>query len=145
VLILSHVHVSFSSRNKMIFQHEWETFEDTRGNIKLVNTKLTTQTVLVTRHRTKIYKTKTQRRKLKRWATRTPPTNGVNSGDLEEKAVPVYYKTQSASRHVTPLGHIILIQSQPVFALTPLCCLAKKVNILFTWVFSFLYHPLVLI
>ena len=48
---------------------------------------------MVTRHRTKIYKTKTQRRKLKRCATRTPPTNGVNSGDLEEKAVPVYYKT----------------------------------------------------
>ena len=28
-------------------------------------------------------------------------------------------KLQSADRHVAPLGHIILILSQPVFALTP--------------------------
>ena len=28
-------------------------------------------------------------------------------------------KQQSADRHVAPLGHIILIPSQPVFALTP--------------------------
>jgi hypothetical protein len=28
-------------------------------------------------------------------------------------------KQQSASRHVAPLGHIILIPSQPVFALSP--------------------------
>ena len=28
-------------------------------------------------------------------------------------------KQQSANRHVAPLGHIILIPSQPVFALTP--------------------------
>jgi hypothetical protein len=28
-------------------------------------------------------------------------------------------KQQSMSRHVAPLGHIILITSQPVFALTP--------------------------
>jgi hypothetical protein len=28
-------------------------------------------------------------------------------------------KQQSADRHVAPLGHIIVIQSQPVFALTP--------------------------
>ena len=28
-------------------------------------------------------------------------------------------KQQSAGRHVTPLGHIILIPSQPVFALSP--------------------------
>ena len=28
-------------------------------------------------------------------------------------------KQQSADRHVTPLGHIILIPSQPVFALSP--------------------------
>jgi hypothetical protein len=28
-------------------------------------------------------------------------------------------KQQSADRHVTPLGHIILILSQPVFALSP--------------------------
>ena len=31
-------------------------------------------------------------------------------------------KQQSAERHVTPLGHIIVIPSQPVFALTPECC-----------------------
>ena len=29
-------------------------------------------------------------------------------------------KQQSTGRHVTPLGHIILIPSQPVFALSPL-------------------------
>jgi hypothetical protein len=28
-------------------------------------------------------------------------------------------KQQSAGRHVAPLGHIIMISSQPVFALTP--------------------------
>ena len=28
-------------------------------------------------------------------------------------------KQESAGRHVTPLGYIILIPSQPVFALTP--------------------------
>jgi hypothetical protein len=28
-------------------------------------------------------------------------------------------KQQSAGRHATPLGHIILIPSQPVFALSP--------------------------
>ena len=28
-------------------------------------------------------------------------------------------KQQSAARHVAPLGHIILILSQPVFALSP--------------------------
>ena len=28
-------------------------------------------------------------------------------------------KQQSAGRHITPLGHIILIPSQPVFALSP--------------------------
>ena len=28
-------------------------------------------------------------------------------------------KQQSADRHVAPLGHIILISSQPVFTLTP--------------------------
>jgi hypothetical protein len=31
-------------------------------------------------------------------------------------------KQQFAGRHVTPLGHIILIQSQPVFAFSPKCC-----------------------
>jgi len=28
---------------------------------------------------------------------------------------------QTAGRHVAPLGHIILIPSQPVFALSPIC------------------------
>jgi hypothetical protein len=31
-------------------------------------------------------------------------------------------KQHSADRHVAPLGHIILIPSQPVFALSPECC-----------------------
>ena len=31
-------------------------------------------------------------------------------------------KQQSADRHIAPLGHIILIQSQPVFDLSPYCC-----------------------
>jgi len=31
-------------------------------------------------------------------------------------------KQQSADRHVAILGHIILIPSQPVFALSPKCC-----------------------
>jgi hypothetical protein len=31
-------------------------------------------------------------------------------------------KQQSAGRHVAPVGHIILIPSQPVFALSPKCC-----------------------
>ena len=31
-------------------------------------------------------------------------------------------KQQSAGRHIAPLGHIILISSQPVFAVTPYCC-----------------------
>jgi hypothetical protein len=39
-------------------------------------------------------------------------------------------KQQSAGRHVAPLGHIILIQSQPVFAtlvfLLNAACLAEK-------------------
>ena len=34
-------------------------------------------------------------------------------------------KQQSAARHVPPLGHIILIPSQPVFA----ACLAEKQQI----------------
>jgi hypothetical protein len=37
-------------------------------------------------------------------------------------------KQQSTNRHVAPLGHIILIQSQPVFALNP-ACLAEKQEI----------------
>ena len=32
------------------------------------------------------------------------------------------YTYMFAGRHVVPLGHIILIPSQPVFALTPKCC-----------------------
>jgi hypothetical protein len=31
-------------------------------------------------------------------------------------------KQQSADRHIASLGHFILIPSQPVFALTPFCC-----------------------
>ena len=31
-------------------------------------------------------------------------------------------KQQSAERHVAPLGHIILIPSQPVFAISTECC-----------------------
>ena len=31
-------------------------------------------------------------------------------------------KQQSVGRHVAPLGHIILIPSQPVFALSSYCC-----------------------
>jgi hypothetical protein len=30
---------------------------------------------------------------------------------------------QSADKHVAPLGHIIPIPSQPVFALSPYCCM----------------------
>ena len=36
-------------------------------------------------------------------------------------------KQQSAGRHIAPLGHIILIPSQPVFAFTP--CLVEKQQI----------------
>jgi hypothetical protein len=32
-------------------------------------------------------------------------------------------KQQSVGRHVAPLGHIIPTPSQPVFALTPYCCM----------------------
>jgi hypothetical protein len=32
-----------------------------------------------------------------------------------------HWKKQSADRHVASLGHIILIPSQPVFALSPVC------------------------
>ena len=34
-------------------------------------------------------------------------------------------KQQSAVRHVALLGHIIMITSQPCFALTPYCCLLR--------------------
>ena len=34
-------------------------------------------------------------------------------------------KQQSADRHVVPVRHIILISSQPVFALSPLCCILR--------------------
>ena len=34
-----------------------------------------------------------------------------------------YRELQSAERHVAPLGHIILIPSQPVFALSSNCCI----------------------
>jgi hypothetical protein len=35
-------------------------------------------------------------------------------------------ETEAADRHVAPLGHIILIPSQPVFALSPLCCVLSR-------------------
>jgi hypothetical protein len=44
-------------------------------------------------------------------------------------------KQQSAERHVALLGHIILIPSQPVFALSPQCCVlggeATNTNLIF--------------
>jgi hypothetical protein len=42
-------------------------------------------------------------------------------------------KQQSEGRHVAPLGHIILIPSQPVCALSPYCCVLSgeaKISIL---------------
>jgi hypothetical protein len=33
---------------------------------------------------------------------------------------------QSTDRHVTPIGHIILIPSQPAFALFPSCCVLSE-------------------
>ena len=44
--------------------------------------------------------------------------------DLDQHAELDFYsasslKQQSADRHVAPLGHIILIPSQPVFAISP--------------------------
>ena len=43
----------------------------------------------------------------------------------------IILKQQFAGRHVDPLGHIILIRSQPVFALSlhNVACLAKKQQI----------------
>ena len=35
-------------------------------------------------------------------------------------------KQQSTDRHVTPLGHSIQILSQPVFALSPECCMLSR-------------------
>ena len=35
-------------------------------------------------------------------------------------------KQQSEDRHVAPLGHMILIPSQSVFALTPWCCVLSE-------------------
>jgi hypothetical protein len=35
-------------------------------------------------------------------------------------------KQQFAGRYVVPLGHIILIPSKPVFALSPLCCVLSE-------------------
>ena len=36
-------------------------------------------------------------------------------------------KQQSVDRHVDPLGHIILIPSQPVFPLSPYICVLSRV------------------
>jgi hypothetical protein len=41
-------------------------------------------------------------RKLKRWATRTPPKTGVNPGAREDQAVPASYKIVAMSRCI---GH----------------------------------------
>ena len=44
---------------------------------------------------------------------------------LDQHAKLDFYSASSlkrAGRHVTPLGHIILIPSQPVFVLSPKCC-----------------------
>ena len=35
-------------------------------------------------------------------------------------------KQQSVDKHVVPPGHIILISRQPVFALSPLCCMLSE-------------------
>ena len=35
-------------------------------------------------------------------------------------------KQQSADRHVAPIGHIILMPNQPVFALSPQCCVLSE-------------------
>ena len=35
-------------------------------------------------------------------------------------------KQQSVGRHVAPLGHIIIMPSQPVFALSPECCVLSE-------------------
>ena len=35
-------------------------------------------------------------------------------------------KQQSVDRHVAPLGHIIIMPSQPVFALSPECCVLSE-------------------
>jgi hypothetical protein len=52
----------------------------------------------------------------------------------------VSLKQQSTDRHVAPLWQIILIPSQPVFALSPSCCLLSRettnINFIvlgFTW------------
>ena len=50
-------------------------------------------------------------------------------------------KQPSVDKHVAPFGHIILIPSQPVFALCPYCCVltgeARNINFIgfffFTW------------
>jgi hypothetical protein len=44
-------------------------------------------------------------------------------------------KQQPADRHVAPIGHIILIPSQQVFALSPLntACLEEKQQIPIVW------------
>ena len=34
-------------------------------------------------------------------------------------------KQHSEDRHVAPLGHIVLIPNQPVFALSPKCCVLR--------------------
>jgi hypothetical protein len=53
-----------------------------------------------------------------------PQSGQTNCFVLDQHAELDFYsasslKQQSAGRHVAPLGHIILIPSQPVFALSP--------------------------
>jgi hypothetical protein len=43
---------------------------------------------------------------------------GIRSTLTSSTNSPSSLKQQSAGRHVTPLGHIILIPSQPIFALS---------------------------
>jgi hypothetical protein len=46
---------------------------------------------------------------------------------LDQHAELDFYSVRSLKQHVAPLGHIILILSQPVFALSPdAACLAEK-------------------
>jgi hypothetical protein len=50
----------------------------------------------------------------------------ITKNDQEKGELDFYIasslKQQSADRHVAPLGHIILIPSQPIFAVSPQCC-----------------------
>ena len=49
-------------------------------------------------------------------------------------------KQQSVGRHVPPLEHIILIPNQPVFALSPKCCMLSTEATNFSFWFVLIYH-----